>query len=748
MRIAMIGAFGLSPRMTMSARALPLARAMAARGHQVRVVMPPWHTPEQGGRRWQEQGVELEYVPLTPRIPGLSAAAISWRLLARALDHRPDVVHIFKPKAFAGLAGWLLWHARRLGLAHAHLVIDEDDWEGPGGWNEALPYPRAARALFAWQERWGLRHADAVTVASRALQGLAWGLGVLPERVRHLPNGPRAWPAGHGAVVRARHGLGDAPVILLYTRFFEYDVACLVETFRRIHADLPSARLLVVGQGLVPEDEEAFARQVAQAGLEASVTRVGWVPESDLPDHFAAADLALYPFADTLINRTKCPVKLVDLLYSGVPVVADAVGEIREYIRHGETGLLTPPAQPGRMAEAALTLLRDPARRSALAERAATEMRTTYAWETLADSLLGTYETSVRERPSALTAAHDQAPSSALRSLSRRGGEGGPRSAPAPTSERRYTMQPYARPTAEERLRLLEPPQGRQPIVLDTDTYNEIDDQFALVYALLSPEVDLQAVYAAPFHNDRSTGPGDGMEKSYQEILRILSFMGRDPAGLAFRGSTAWLPAPGEPVRSAAVDDLIAKARQERQGPLYVLTIGAITNVASALLLAPDIAARIVVVWLGGNPTYWPDTREFNLRQDPLAARVVLGCGVPLVMLPCALVTEQLRTTLPEMERYVKGKGVVGDYLYGIYEAYIEDHYARSKVIWDISSVAYMVNPAWLPSELHPSPVLLDDITWGPEDATRHPVRIVRHVNRDGVFGDLFRKLASAQPTD
>ena len=50
-------------------------------------------------------------------------------------------------------------------------------------------------------------------------------------------------------------------------------------------------------------------------------------------------------------------------------------------------------------------------------------------------------------------------------------------------------------------------------MVLDTDTYNEIDDQYALAQVLLSPEdVTVEAVYAAPFHNARSTGPGDGME--------------------------------------------------------------------------------------------------------------------------------------------------------------------------------------------------------------------------------------------
>ena len=61
-------------------------------------------------------------------------------------------------------------------------------------------------------------------------------------------------------------------------------------------------------------------------------------------------------------------------------------------------------------------------------------------------------------------------------------------------------------------------------MVLDTDTYNEIDDQFALVYALLSPErLNVEAIYAAPFHNKRSQGPEDGMHRSYDEICACCS---------------------------------------------------------------------------------------------------------------------------------------------------------------------------------------------------------------------------------
>ena len=115
--------------------------------------------------------------------------------------------------------------------------------------------------------------------------------------------------------------------------------------------------------------------------------------------------------------------------------------------------------------------------------------------------------------------------------------------------------------------------------------------------------------------------------------------------------------------------------------------------------------------------------------------------GVPLVQLPCKNVTEHLRTTLPEMQAYVRGQGPIGDYLYGIFEGYHEDHFAYSKVIWDIASVAYVNNPDWIPTALRPSPVLRDDITWGPDDPTRHPIRIAQDLNRDRIFGDLFRKL-------
>ena len=292
-----------------------------------------------------------------------------------------------------------------------------------------------------------------------------------------------------------------------------------------------------------------------------------------------------------------------------------------------------------------------------------------------------------------------------------------------------------------KRLEMLQPPEGSVRMVLDTDTYNEIDDQFAVVHALLSPkQLNLEAIYAAPFHNNRSANPEDGMEKSYEEILRLLALLNVDTEGFVYRGSRAFLSDATTPVPSDAATDMIERALTQADEPLYVVAVGAITNVASAILMEPEIIKRIVVVWLGGNPLYWPHTREFNLAQDIHSTRLVLNCGVPFVHLPARGVVSHLLTTVAEMERYVQGQGKIGDYLVEIFKAYHSDHFAWSKVIWDISATAYLINPKWVPTEIVHTPILTDAVTWS-FDNSRHFMRIATGVNRDAIFRDLFQKL-------
>jgi len=387
MKIVFVGPFALQPKRTMAVRALPLAKALAARGHEVLMLLPPWDSPADAGKEWEEEGVHIRNVTLPAPVPLCQHLWLTWRLLRAALACRPDVVHCFKPKAYAGLAAWAIWHIKRLSGIPTQLVVDSDDWEGAGGWNDLERYSLWQKRFFAWQEQWGLRHNDALTVASRALETLAWSLGVPSERVHYLPNGwwpQEADPSPEAvAALREAYGLGNAPVALLYTRFFEYQVERAVAIMKGVLAEVPEVRWLVIGKGLFGEEERLLAF-AAQQGIAQSVVYGGWVPVQQLPAHLAVAQVAIYPFDDTLINRTKCAVKLIDLLAAGVPVVADRVGQNGEYIEAGESGLLIPPGDTSAFVGAVVRLLRDPALAMRLGKAAQRRVRTQFAWQELA----------------------------------------------------------------------------------------------------------------------------------------------------------------------------------------------------------------------------------------------------------------------------------------------------------------------------------------------------------------------------
>lgn len=296
-------------------------------------------------------------------------------------------------------------------------------------------------------------------------------------------------------------------------------------------------------------------------------------------------------------------------------------------------------------------------------------------------------------------------------------------------------------------LNRLKRPEGKNDVVLDTDTYNEIDDQFALAYLLRSGEkLNVKAIYAAPFFNEKSEGPADGMEKSFQEIHRILELMGRtDMAEHVYRGSCSYLTDETKPVISPAAEHLAHLAMEYTpERPLYVGAIGAITNVASAILLQPEIRDRIVLVWLGGNAHWWPDNREFNLMQDVAAARVVFGCGAALVQLPCMGVVSAFTTCEGELEQFLRGKNALCDYLVELAEregAAGSPYRCWTRTIWDVTVVGWLLNGGFMQDALVSAPIPQYDhhYSFNPEN---HLIRCVYHIERDRLFEDLFRKLS------
>lgn len=299
--------------------------------------------------------------------------------------------------------------------------------------------------------------------------------------------------------------------------------------------------------------------------------------------------------------------------------------------------------------------------------------------------------------------------------------------------------------TNEQRLKNLSVPTHQIDVVLDTDAYNEIDDQFAIAYLLKnSDKLKTKAIYAAPFHNERSSGPCDGMIKSYEEIFKVLDLM--DKKASVINGSPKFLPNEKTPVISDAASHLARTAMEySPENPLYVVAIGAITNIASAILQKPEITENIVVVWLGSNALHYHDTMEFNLKQDIAAARVVISSGVPLVLLPCMGVVSAFTTSRYELEHWLIGKNALATYLAENTIAAAESYAAGrpwTRVIWDVTAVAWLLNDnnRFMCSRMVDLPLPSYDHKYE-ENGKTYPVRYVYHIWRDNLMQDLFEKL-------
>ena len=299
----------------------------------------------------------------------------------------------------------------------------------------------------------------------------------------------------------------------------------------------------------------------------------------------------------------------------------------------------------------------------------------------------------------------------------------------------------------EQWIRNLSTPDGPVDMILDTDAFNEVDDQFAISYMLCSPELHPVAINAAPFFNTKSTGPEDGMEKSYHEILHVLELAGRaDLKGIVYKGSREYLKDEHTPVVSPAAENICRLAsRYSPEKPLYVVAIAAITNVASALLMKPEIKENIVVVWLGGHSWEIGDPTEFNMKQDIAGARVVMGSGVPFVQLPCNGVVSEFRISKPELEYWLYDKNSLADYL-ARYTVSDTDAYAAgkpwSRPIWDVTAVAWLLNKngRFMGSRIEKTRLPGYDRSYHPVDNDAVMSYVV-YIARDALMKDLIDKL-------
>lgn len=387
MKIVFLAPFGIRPKGTVIARMLPLAAELQILGHEVIIIAPPYTNPEDSGITEIVQGVRLVNVLLPSGGKAMGALWLAWRMFRSARAEKADLVHLFKPKGYGGLAAMLHLSLQRLGLRLPPLYLDSDDWEGKEGMNDLHSYSALEKWLFAFQEGWLSKRAVGVTVASRELLSLTTRTGVAPERICYLPNCVSEITPGDGRHVREKLGIPpEAPVLLLYTRFFEFDQERLYRVFAGVHRRVPGVRFLVVGKGRCHE-EERLVDSALKMGFSAALIIAGWLEPQDIPDYLASGDVAIYPMDNTLINRAKCPAKLTELLLAGLPVVADRVGQAAEYIVDTVSGILCSTGDTEQMVDQTVWLLQEPEARGKLASEGRRLLLERFNWREAAQNL-------------------------------------------------------------------------------------------------------------------------------------------------------------------------------------------------------------------------------------------------------------------------------------------------------------------------------------------------------------------------
>jgi len=195
-------------------------------------------------------------------------------------------------------------------------------------------------------------------------------------------------------------------------------------------------------------------------------------------------------------------------------------------------------------------------------------------------------------------------------------------------------------------------------VIIDTDAYAEADDQFAIVHALLTPKFDVVGIVAEQFGT--GTFP-NSMEKSYEEINKIVQLMGLEEQVPVFRGEEQALRDEKTAGHSEGAQFIVEEALKQDDRPLFVLNIGAITNLAAAYLLNPEIADKLLAVWVGGGP-YPTGHMDFNSGNDLNAVNVILSSEMELWQIPLSAYT-MMEVSFHELFDRVKPCGELGNYL-------------------------------------------------------------------------------------
>ena len=370
----------------MRARAFPLAAELVRAGNEVTIFLPPYDNLDDCGRAWEQEGVRIRNVgqECDRTVRGWARLVLYLRMLSQLIgavrQFHPDVVHVFKPKGFAGAAATYF-----LLCGRTPLVLDCDDWEGWGGWNQIKRYPWIAKEYIDRQERWLIKRAHAVTAASWALGARAANLRRKHSGVFYIPNcgasveGRKVQDAVRSLAredIRREFEFDGHPVVL-YSGHFEDQES--VDFFCRATARVAAKHGAVVA--FIGNDApRPIIRRHFHKAEGAHLRFFPQLPYQEFLRLVRASDVAAFPYPDDPVHRAKCSARVTDYMAMERPVLTSAVGQNMEYIVDGESGSLAAPDDESDFAAKLDRLLNEPGLRLMLGENARARLLQKFDW--------------------------------------------------------------------------------------------------------------------------------------------------------------------------------------------------------------------------------------------------------------------------------------------------------------------------------------------------------------------------------
>jgi glycosyltransferase involved in cell wall biosynthesis len=381
-------------------RCLPIARQLVQYGHDVSVLLLH-HSYDQlpdAQRYHMDSGVLVHYVGQM-HVYGLPGERRYFRplkflqvaiqstvsLAAHAMRLKPDYIHVEKPQPMNGLAGVL---AR---LRSGRLYIDYDDYEAEinrydGQWQKKI--------VQLWEDKLPPM-ARAVSTNTRFIyQRCVEELGIHEKRLVYIPNGLSSEqyhrpPAAQVEMLRSSLGLQGHPtaIYLGYMGTHAHAVDLLIDAFRLLLQDMPEARLLMVGDG---DERQVLQAQAQQAGIGDAVVWAGRVLPSATRNYLALAQCSVDPVYDIPVMHSRSPLKIVESMGIGVPVVTSDVGDRREMLADGEAGVLVAPGDAAALADGMHQMLADTTRQARLSQVTVAQAES-FRWEYLVQRWMGLY---------------------------------------------------------------------------------------------------------------------------------------------------------------------------------------------------------------------------------------------------------------------------------------------------------------------------------------------------------------------